>query len=408
MGGGACVEIGSGQTLGEFEVCDADALCVCLAQPPAVADVLCGHGGRDRTCENCTSYDVVSCNSLDCQWISSRCEIIATNVTTYPPQLSFTTKYQMEVWSSTVLPDSLGLACAGASDCVGGDECVDVGRSQKLEQFEVCSSAATCLCQAPWGRVVAGSCTIDADECATSPNYPDYYNPAETCNITVSSSFGGFITAEVFATGYASDYLYVNNRAYHGSSGPVSVKPTTPIFWTSDSFAVSRGWKVCPDKKISSTTSSSVITTTTLIPIGVTKTTASTTSSSRTSSSRTLSSTKTSSTSTTFTATTSSITSSTSTYTTTGTEGCCCLAEMGDPCYSEVIWAKETGIHSFPQWYPGLTESSSFTEFQAALHAGPLISCPDPCPIEGEELMSYARSTAGVLLWMFIFLLFGG
>uniref|UniRef100_A0A7S1S0T5 Uncharacterized protein n=1 Tax=Alexandrium catenella TaxID=2925 RepID=A0A7S1S0T5_ALECA len=45
----------------------------------------------------------------------------------------------------------------------------------------------------------------------------------------------------------------------------------------------------------------------------------------------------------------------------------CSTAERGDACYSEVRWAKRYGIKVRPSWYPGLTRSSSFEEFQEFL-----------------------------------------
>jgi len=44
-----------------------------------------------------------------------------------------------------------------------------------------------------------------------------------------------------------------------------------------------------------------------------------------------------------------------------------------------VKWAKEHGINSNPEWYPGLTNSSSFEAFQALLNSRQEWLCPTPC-----------------------------
>lgn len=57
----------------------------------------------------------------------------------------------------------------------------------------------------------------------------------------------------------------------------------------------------------------------------------------------------------------------------------CHTAINGEPCHEAVIWAKRNGIHRHPSWYPGLDESSSLEEFQAALHYKGHGHCPLPC-----------------------------
>merc|ERR1719356_1401543 len=47
----------------------------------------------------------------------------------------------------------------------------------------------------------------------------------------------------------------------------------------------------------------------------------------------------------------------------------CHTAIEGEDCYGTVTWAMETGIFSNPDWYPNLTSSSSFEDFQARLHS---------------------------------------
>jgi len=62
----------------------------------------------------------------------------------------------------------------------------------------------------------------------------------------------------------------------------------------------------------------------------------------------------------------------------------CKDAVSGDRCYSEVIWANEHGIYLYPEWYPDMTEQSSFRQFQAWLVYGQEAGlawhdCQKPC-----------------------------
>jgi len=57
----------------------------------------------------------------------------------------------------------------------------------------------------------------------------------------------------------------------------------------------------------------------------------------------------------------------------------CHDAVVGEVCYADVMWAKEHGIDSRAEWYPGLTNSSSFADFQAHLHFCFWDRCPLPC-----------------------------
>lgn len=53
----------------------------------------------------------------------------------------------------------------------------------------------------------------------------------------------------------------------------------------------------------------------------------------------------------------------------------------GDECYTNVNWVMTEGIYKHPSWYPGVTASSSFHEFQEMLFKkGPKHgNCPKPC-----------------------------
>jgi len=59
-------------------------------------------------------------------------------------------------------------------------------------------------------------------------------------------------------------------------------------------------------------------------------------------------------------------------------EGCHTALE-GDECYANVKWAMEIGIKRHPHWYPGLTASSSFVDFQLELSKDDKLRCPEPC-----------------------------
>jgi len=58
----------------------------------------------------------------------------------------------------------------------------------------------------------------------------------------------------------------------------------------------------------------------------------------------------------------------------------CRRAVRGEECYEQVEWAMHVGIMSHPEWYPGLTQNSSFEEVQARLHNINHGYCPEPCP----------------------------
>jgi len=69
-------------------------------------------------------------------------------------------------------------------------------------------------------------------------------------------------------------------------------------------------------------------------------------------------------------------------------EETCNTASQGTKCYQDVLYGMQTGVHAHPEWYHGLTDQSSFEEFQAILAKNPNLDCREPCPchtaIEGE------------------------
>lgn len=58
----------------------------------------------------------------------------------------------------------------------------------------------------------------------------------------------------------------------------------------------------------------------------------------------------------------------------------CHISIEGEKCHKHVVWAKSVGIRQHPEWYPELTLSSSFEEFQSHLHRKNHHGCP--CPLQ--------------------------
>jgi len=61
----------------------------------------------------------------------------------------------------------------------------------------------------------------------------------------------------------------------------------------------------------------------------------------------------------------------------------CQDATPGSECHDSVLWAMDEGVHKNPQWYPGLSATSSFSEFQQVLHEGGHGGCQAPCSSDG-------------------------
>jgi len=59
----------------------------------------------------------------------------------------------------------------------------------------------------------------------------------------------------------------------------------------------------------------------------------------------------------------------------------CHDAVAGEECYRAIDWAMKQGISQHPSWYPGLTSSSSFHDFQVHLHEHGHSHCEMPCPV---------------------------
>jgi len=57
----------------------------------------------------------------------------------------------------------------------------------------------------------------------------------------------------------------------------------------------------------------------------------------------------------------------------------CHTAVKGEGCFDEVTWAREVGLRTHPDWYPGLTADSSAADFQLLIHDQEPGKCPIPC-----------------------------
>jgi hypothetical protein len=58
----------------------------------------------------------------------------------------------------------------------------------------------------------------------------------------------------------------------------------------------------------------------------------------------------------------------------------------GELCYSAVTWARKVGIIERPKWYAGLSQNSTFKDFQAYLHKERGSLCQMPCPDAADAL----------------------
>merc|ERR1712087_806948 len=70
----------------------------------------------------------------------------------------------------------------------------------------------------------------------------------------------------------------------------------------------------------------------------------------------------------------------------------CRQAVEGEECYEAVMWAMDYGITSNPEWYPNLTASSPFEDFQGHFHNINHGNCPQPCPSCQLQVMYYVKN----------------
>eukprot|EP00927_Polykrikos_kofoidii_P053537 TRINITY_DN48147_c0_g1_i1.p1 TRINITY_DN48147_c0_g1~~TRINITY_DN48147_c0_g1_i1.p1 ORF type:complete len:669 (-),score=102.12 TRINITY_DN48147_c0_g1_i1:68-2023(-) len=67
-------------------------------------------------------------------------------------------------------------------------------------------------------------------------------------------------------------------------------------------------------------------------------------------------------------------------------EAACATPVRGDPCFDAVYWAMQEGIYSKPEWYTGVTNTSTFEDFQRLLNASGRGQCLRPCEGAAAEL----------------------
>lgn len=91
-----------------------------------------------------------------------------------------------------------------------------------------------------------GPCTLDAEGCVLSPNYPDNYGPNQDCAIQVFNPENRSITVEKFSTEMLYDVMWVNGRMYAGKASPHGLVPREAIQWSTDEDTQDSGWKLCP------------------------------------------------------------------------------------------------------------------------------------------------------------------
>jgi len=95
----------------------------------------------------------------------------------------------------------------------------------------------------PWA-VVDGECTIDAQGCLLSPNYPQQYSNNGRCIIDVSQQHK--IVSKAFNTELSRDWLTINGQSYSGTDSPAGIVPSGEITWSTDGDTTETGFKLCP------------------------------------------------------------------------------------------------------------------------------------------------------------------
>ncbi|CAK0803761.1 unnamed protein product [Prorocentrum cordatum] len=66
----------------------------------------------------------------------------------------------------------------------------------------------------------------------------------------------------------------------------------------------------------------------------------------------------------------------------------CHTSVDGEACYRKVMWAMESGVAKYPDWFFPLTNTSKFEDVQRHLHGIPKFSivCPEPCAARAVEV----------------------
>jgi hypothetical protein len=88
----------------------------------------------------------------------------------------------------------------------------------------------------------SGSCSVVCD-CISSPNYPQNYNGADSCEIDVL--FESTLEVKDFRTEVYEDQLVVGGESYSGTLGPDRAEVSSTITWSTDSENHEKGWHIC-------------------------------------------------------------------------------------------------------------------------------------------------------------------
>lgn len=93
-----------------------------------------------------------------------------------------------------------------------------------------------------------GTCTIDAQGCMLSPNYPNPYTLNHQCTIKVTGAEVRSLRVDDFHTEVFKDVLTINNQAYSGDFLHALVLDAAGGFlqWTSGNQEAGSGWHICP------------------------------------------------------------------------------------------------------------------------------------------------------------------
>ena len=93
--------------------------------------------------------------------------------------------------------------------------------------------------------LVSGPCTIDAEGCALSPNWPRRYDDNQNCSL--ETNLAGWGRTTHFETELYFDYLYVSYWAFSGDVGVLDyyLPAQSPISFTSDGHRKKSGWRLC-------------------------------------------------------------------------------------------------------------------------------------------------------------------
>eukprot|EP00959_Pyramimonas_sp_CCMP1952_P455066 9470959-Pyramimonas_sp.AAC.1 len=94
-------------------------------------------------------------------------------------------------------------------------------------------------------QVSSGTCTVTADNCIRSPNYPSDYGNSNNCVIRTRQTVQLSVTA--FSTEGCCDFFTVNGISYSGTAGPGGevVAAGQDIVWLSDGSVVATGFEIC-------------------------------------------------------------------------------------------------------------------------------------------------------------------